>query len=131
VKRHLAQEPTVIPSVLLDLCTVAILHRFSSPSWWTYLAQHVSADVSSEDAFDNVVRLKASVFFLASMTFRYSPPMVQTGEAVVLAPSALTFTRKDSGASAAQIMKLGRQYLRMRTRKRVTKDGGASVLVLP
>jgi hypothetical protein len=51
-------EPTVVPPVLLDLCTVAILHRFSSPSWWEHVAQHVSADVSAEDAFDKVVGLQ-------------------------------------------------------------------------
>ncbi|EGO27487.1 hypothetical protein SERLADRAFT_406567 [Serpula lacrymans var. lacrymans S7.9] len=64
-QRHLAmrviistQEPTVVPPVLLDLCTVAILHRFSSPSWWDHLAKHVSADISAEDAFDKVVKLQ-------------------------------------------------------------------------
>lgn len=51
-------EPTVVPPVLLDLCTIAILHRFSSPSWWEHLAKHVSADISTEDAFDRVVRLE-------------------------------------------------------------------------
>jgi hypothetical protein len=51
-------EPTVVPPVLLDLCTVAILHRFSSPSWWEHVAHHVSADVSAEEAFDKVVGLQ-------------------------------------------------------------------------
>lgn len=51
-------EPTVVPPVLLDLCTVAILHRFSSPSWWEHLSRHVSADVSADDAFDKVVSLQ-------------------------------------------------------------------------
>ncbi|KAL1738036.1 hypothetical protein HDZ31DRAFT_12653, partial [Schizophyllum fasciatum] len=37
------QEPTVVPPVLLDLCSVAILHRFSSPSWWSHICDHVSA----------------------------------------------------------------------------------------
>jgi hypothetical protein len=54
-------EPTVMPPVLLDLCTVSILHRFSSPSWWKHLTLHVSADVSDQRAFDKVVRLKVSV----------------------------------------------------------------------
>jgi hypothetical protein len=51
-------EPTVVPPVLLDLCTVSILHRFSSPSWWDHLAKHVSADISADDAFDRVVKLE-------------------------------------------------------------------------
>lgn len=51
-------EPTVVPPVLLDLCTVAIMHRFSSPAWWDHLARHISADVSVDAAFDTVVKLQ-------------------------------------------------------------------------
>jgi hypothetical protein len=51
-------EPTVVPPVLLDLCTVAIMHRFSSPAWWDHLARHISADVSADAAFDTVVKLQ-------------------------------------------------------------------------
>lgn len=54
-------EPTVVPPVLLDLCTVTILHRFSSPSWWKHISFHISADVSDEAAFDKVVRLQVSM----------------------------------------------------------------------
>ena len=104
-------EPTVVPAVLLDLCTVAILHRFSSPSWWDHVAHHVSADVTAEDAFDKVVRL-------------------QTGEAIVLAPSGLGTTRQPGSRTARKVDQLGRRYLRMKTRKRITNDGGASILVL-
>lgn len=54
-------EPTVIPPVLLDLCTVAIMHRFSSPAWWDHLARHVSADISTEEGFDKVVKLQVGL----------------------------------------------------------------------
>ncbi|KZP24566.1 hypothetical protein FIBSPDRAFT_929771 [Athelia psychrophila] len=64
------QEPTVIPPTLLDLCTVAIMHRFSSPAWWKALSVHVSADITSDKAFDKIVAL-------------------QPGEALVFAPSGL------------------------------------------
>jgi hypothetical protein len=37
------QEPTVVPSKFLDLCSFIIAHRFSSPSWMKHLAQHVAA----------------------------------------------------------------------------------------
>jgi len=121
-QRHLAmrviistQEPTVVPPVLLDLCTVAIMHRFSSPSWWEHVAHHVSADVSAEEAFDKVVRL-------------------QTGEAIVLAPSGVGVVQEYTpGVLQPTIRKLdqlGRRYMLMKTRKRVTADGGASILVL-
>ncbi|KIJ70249.1 hypothetical protein HYDPIDRAFT_172121 [Hydnomerulius pinastri MD-312] len=131
-QRHLAmrviistQEPTVVPPVLLDLCTVSIMHRFSSPSWWEHLAKHVSADISAEDAFDRVVRL-------------------ETGEAIVLAPSGFGVfpdgpsppangTTAAKPAISSQVPKLnqfGRRYILMKTRRRVTKDGGASILVV-
>lgn len=121
-QRHLSmrviistQEPTVVPPVLLDLCGLTILHRFSSPSWWEHLIKHVSADFTGTDAFDQVVKL-------------------QTGQAIILAPSALT-TSEESTTSVLSstgmiLSRLGRRYMIMKTRQRVTSDGGASLLVL-
>ena len=60
----ISTEPTVIPPTLLDLCTVAIMHRFSSPAWWKALSAHVSADISSDSAFDKVVRLQVRSIFV-------------------------------------------------------------------
>ncbi|KAJ3920775.1 hypothetical protein F5877DRAFT_89209 [Lentinula edodes] len=116
-QRHLAmrviistQEPTVVNPVLLDLCTVTILHRFSSPAWWQHLEKHVPADFSDNEAFDKVVRL-------------------QTGEAIVLAPSGLaTFPSPANGEH--NVGQIGRRYLILKTRKRVTVDGGASIRVI-
>ncbi|KAL1721793.1 hypothetical protein EV715DRAFT_194622, partial [Schizophyllum commune] len=106
------QEPTVVPPVLLDLCSVAILHRFSSPSWWAHICDHVSADFAGSDAFDKIVRLK-------------------TGEAIVLAPSALgVFGGLQSNEPTAKLEQFGRRYLITRTRRRITADGGASILVV-
>jgi DNA helicase HerA-like ATPase len=54
LQRHLAtrviiatQEPTVIPATVLDLASIIICHRFSSPAWCTHLARHVSAGSES------------------------------------------------------------------------------------
>lgn len=122
----LCAEPTVVPPVLLDLCSVAFLHRFSSQSWWNHVAQHFSADLSTDGAFDEVVRLKVrslrgdSIFRL---TFQ------QTGEAIILAPSSLAMLRQP-GETDLQMGQLGRRYMLVKTRTRITKDGGASVLVV-
>ncbi|KZP03786.1 hypothetical protein FIBSPDRAFT_879146 [Athelia psychrophila] len=117
-QRHIAmrvivstQEPTVIPPVLLDLCTVAIMHRFSSPAWWKALSAHVSADLTSDEAFEKVLRL-------------------QTGEALVFAATGLATFKAADGDAAARLDNLGRRYLVMKTRRRITKDGGASILVI-
>jgi hypothetical protein len=42
------QEPTVIPSTVLDLASFIICHRFTSPSWCTHLARHMSAGDNTE-----------------------------------------------------------------------------------
>ncbi|KAG2013488.1 hypothetical protein CC2G_010397 [Coprinopsis cinerea AmutBmut pab1-1] len=135
-QRHLAmrvlistQEPTVVPAVLLDLCSVAILHRFTSPAWWEHLIKHVSADFSKSDAFDEVVKLK-------------------TGQALILAPAGLGLfsqsppTRSkeerkgessgsgDAVAVEPTVAHIGRRYIIMKTRRRVTADGGASILAV-
>ncbi|KAF7981662.1 hypothetical protein HWV62_32782 [Athelia sp. TMB] len=117
-QRHLAmrviistQEPTVIPPTLLDLCTVAIMHRFSSPAWWKALSVHVSADISSDSAFDKVVRL-------------------QTGEALVFAATGLATFQAENLTTHPALESLGRRYMVIKTRRRVTKDGGASILVV-
>ena len=130
-------EPTVVPPVLLDLCTVAILHRFSSPSWWDHLAKHVSADISAEDAFDRVVKLQVRyrAWQLSAESQPDSSP--QTGEAIVLAPSGLGVfpdapdtTKPGPVAPVPKLNQFGRRYVLLKTRRRVTKDGGASILVV-
>lgn len=59
--RTCALEPTVVPPVLLDLCSIVFLHRFSSPAWWEHIVKHVPADFTGSDAFDKVVRLPVLV----------------------------------------------------------------------
>ena len=56
----------MLPPVLIDLCTIAILHRFSSPAWWEAIAKHVSADFTDDDAFDHVVKLNVSRLLIMS-----------------------------------------------------------------
>lgn len=53
-----ASEPTAVPPVLIDLVSIAIFHRFSSPAWWEAVAKRVCADVSTTEAFERVVKLK-------------------------------------------------------------------------
>ncbi|KAL4241205.1 hypothetical protein ABKN59_000329 [Abortiporus biennis] len=124
LQRHLAmrviistQEPTVVPPMLLDLCNMSILHRFSSPRWWEHIVKHVSAEASN-DAFDKLVTL-------------------QTGQAILFAPSGLLMIRNSNAQDSGSICvpykvpgQLGRRYMIMKTRKRITRDGGASILIV-
>ncbi|KAI5124461.1 hypothetical protein M0805_008344 [Coniferiporia weirii] len=103
------QEPTVVPSTVMDLCSIILLHRFSSLAWWEHVMRHVSADFSESDAFDRIVKLN-------------------TGEAIILCPSGLK-TRKGK-ADQYIVEPFGRSFLHGRIRQRVTEDGGKSVLVV-
>lgn len=81
------------------------------------MSQHVSADISADDAFDRVVKL-------------------ETGEAIVLAPSGFgVFPDAPLGASRTsqtipKLNQFGRRYVLMKTRRRITSDGGSSILVI-
>jgi hypothetical protein len=88
------------------------MHRFSSPAWWDHVSKHFSGNftVGSIPAFDRVVTL-------------------QTGEAIILSPSAFITSPSPLGGTAT-LQPLGRRYFVARTRDRVTRDGGGSVLVL-
>ncbi|KAG8991920.1 hypothetical protein FRB94_007838 [Tulasnella sp. JGI-2019a] len=88
------------------------MHRFSSRRWFDHLAKHVSSDFDS-DAFDAVVNL-------------------QTGQAIVLAPAGLGVFSKlgEEHRSKKGYENFGRRWLLVKTRRRVTKDGGASRLAV-
>ncbi|KAH9209087.1 hypothetical protein DL95DRAFT_438120 [Leptodontidium sp. 2 PMI_412] len=106
------QEPTISPK-LIDLCSITIIHRFSSPEWLDVLKRHLpvfdrDGDKSNKaDLQKQILRLK-------------------TGEALVFAPSAILGASDDAGER-----KVGTDTLfSMRIRKRVTWDGGKSILCI-
>jgi hypothetical protein len=153
-QRHLAtrviiatQEPTLSPN-LLDLCSVTIVHRFTSPAWFKMLRSHLAGAVigasnesktfSDDSIFSQIVCLK-------------------TGEALVFSPSAILdvdelpgldanpplqndkeHDNEPSGSIGAgsgakpggsmTLCELGPRHIKMRVRSRVTTDGGRSIL---
>jgi hypothetical protein len=62
------------------------------------------------------------------------PWRLKTGESIVLAPSGLSLVQEyipdAQGPATRKLAQLGRRYMLMKTRKRVTADGGASIFVL-
>lgn len=125
-QRHLAtrvliatQEPTLSP-LLIDLCNVTVVHRFLSPAWFETLKKHLagarstgSNDSSSvSDIFRTIVGL-------------------QTGEALLFSPTAiLDIGVQDLTKPFARrpLEKLADSYIKLRIRKRVTTDGGKSIM---
>lgn len=124
-QRHLAtrviiatQEPTISPK-LLDLSSMTIVHRFTSPSWLQALRSHLAGVSKFErndgrdikEIFDKIVNLEA-------------------GEALLFSPSMM-LNVTEGGLGDAKVLrteKLGMRYLKMRVRNRLTADGGKSIM---
>ena len=113
------QEPTLSPA-LIDLCNVTIVHRFLSPAWFETLKKHLAGAVvtgsnkpsSVTDIFHTIVALR-------------------TGEALVFSPAALLDVGVQdltSPSSKLPLVRLEDSFIKLRIRKRLTADGGKSIM---
>ncbi|KAH3337956.1 hypothetical protein KXW81_000286 [Aspergillus fumigatus] len=106
------QEPTVSPK-LIKLSSIIVIHQFTSPEWYKVIQKHVPMDTrevgSSEDG------VPSSLCQIASL---------QTGEAIIFAPSAHLIGEKD------MVLDTRHRTFRMLIRKRVTWDGGRTVICI-
>lgn len=136
-QRHLAtrviiatQEPTLSPN-LLDLYNLTVVHRFSSPAWFKALEGHLAGAVMDVSAS------RVSKYSTWSLFSRIVG--LGTGEALVFCPNAiLDVSHADnaeregdpSAHQAAQsiMAEQGSSYFKMKVRKRITADGGRSIL---
>ncbi|KAL8766352.1 MAG: hypothetical protein Q9203_006369 [Teloschistes exilis] len=104
------QEPTIAPQ-LLDLCSMTIVHRFTSPEWLLALKAHLAAFSSMGDE-DSPRRLKDIFQTIVNL---------DVGQALLFSSSAMLDTKN------SRPQKLGMRYVKMRVRDRLTVDGGKSV----
>ncbi|CAK1354204.1 unnamed protein product [Cercospora beticola] len=109
------QEPT-ISTDLLDLCSVSIVHRFTSPAWFAAILGHLGGasrmlkDGEEErDLFGEIVEL-------------------DVGESLVFCPGAFVTMIADEDGENRRAGELGPNAMKMKTRKRMGNDGGMSVL---
>ena len=125
-QRHLAtrviiatQEPTVSPK-LLDLCTMTVVHRFTSPDWFASLRTHLAAI----SGLDDESQRNSKDIFKAIVNLR-------TGEALVFSATAmLDVVTPTTGQGSPVAQKLGLGYIKMWVRKRLTVDGGRSIMAV-
>lgn len=142
LQRHLGtrviistQEPSISPR-LLDLCSVTIVHRFTSPDWLMTLANHLAGASAwsptagdewsgSQDArvrplaLDRAGNINAQLF---DHIVRLNP-----GEALLFSPTAVIGDAVGPDGHV-ETVRLGRGVLKVRIRRRVTADGGSSVM---
>ncbi|KAJ4377270.1 hypothetical protein N0V83_000094 [Neocucurbitaria cava] len=100
------QEPTLLTD-LIALCSVTIIHRFSSPQWLSAIRRHIPT--TAED-------LESLMRRIESLT---------TGRAMVYSPSAV-FGCDESG----NLITGTSRFVSVNVRKRITSDGGQSVLAV-
>lgn len=104
------QEPT-ISSQLIDLCAIVVIHRFTSPDWYNALKKHISISSNGNNTEPDNKELFRKILNL------------RTGQALVFAPTAV-LGKHDTG----EWIKATEELLRVSVRKRVTWDGGHSVV---
>ncbi|KAK1999573.1 hypothetical protein LX36DRAFT_574024 [Colletotrichum falcatum] len=140
LQRHLGvrvvistQEPTVSPK-LLDLCSMTVVHRFTSPDWLHTLRGHLAGISSFRGAMPEEQDLDGEV---SPVVVGVKDPAgdlfakivsLQTGQALVFAPSAIIgLAERESGAVTA-IQRLAHRPLLVKVRSRLTQDGGKTVM---
>jgi len=99
------QEPT-ISTDLIALCSVTVIHRFTSPAWYAALRKHINAMDDDQGIMRDIEGL-------------------DTGEALVYAPNAV-LDKNDDGT----LIKATGRLLKLNIRNRVTLDGGESKMAV-
>jgi hypothetical protein len=54
------QSPRALAPELLELVTVALLHRFHCPDWFSYLSRKLPLD---KEVWNNIIDLEPGIFF--------------------------------------------------------------------
>ncbi|KAK0767046.1 hypothetical protein N5P37_000778 [Trichoderma harzianum] len=159
LQRHLGlrviistQEPTISPK-LLDLCSVTIVHRFTSPDWLQSLKKHLAGASLSllskgqhtpnglpngDDKINGVRSVRENPSDVAAELFGKIVAL-RRGEALLFCPSGIvgvrtTAIKTENGSPAKktspQLIKLSYGHLKIRVRERITQDGGRSILAV-
>ncbi|EGO53272.1 hypothetical protein NEUTE1DRAFT_21543, partial [Neurospora tetrasperma FGSC 2508] len=156
LQRHLGarviistQEPTISPK-LLDLCSVTIVHRFTSPDWLRALSKHLAGVSKGGRMLEKALAINQNMADdvciendgVNSLALDYSDPAMElfsrivalrVGEALVFAPSAIigvqkAIPRPPSTSTPAPKPRLAHGVLKVRIRNRTTADGGRSIM---
>ena len=100
------QEPTLLTD-LIALCSVTVIHRFSSPEWFAAIKRHIPMKPEEHHMVMRVIE------------------GLKTGIALVYSPNSV-LGKDEEG----RLIKGVGRFLELKVRKRVTSDGGQSVLAV-
>ncbi|KAL2826275.1 hypothetical protein BDW59DRAFT_145336 [Aspergillus cavernicola] len=103
------QEPTISPR-LIDLCSITIIHRFTSPQWYNAIRTHLPIEKGTNH---NEHGIPDGLYQIASL---------RTGEALVFAPSAHLLDEAGSTIDTKHYT------FKLKVRKRITWDGGRTIV---
>jgi hypothetical protein len=113
------QEPTLDTS-LLDLCSITMVHRCSSPAWFQVLKKHI-AGLYLDGGEDAAGGESGSVKANERALFRQIVEL-KLGESLLFCPTAVV------GIEGGHLQRMVDGFVKFRTRKRVTADGGRTHL---
>ncbi|ORY10233.1 hypothetical protein BCR34DRAFT_655175 [Clohesyomyces aquaticus] len=100
------QEPTLLTN-LIALCSVTVIHRFSSPEWFSAIRRHIPIAADERDSLMQRIE------------------NLRTGKAIVYSPNAVL----GHDQSGNLIMGTSRM-VNVSIRRRLTNDGGQSILAV-
>ncbi|KAI0134022.1 hypothetical protein BJ170DRAFT_699758 [Xylariales sp. AK1849] len=106
------QEPTLSPE-LMDLANATFVHRFLSPAWYDVLKKHLAG--ANEQDFGHQKAIFEIIIAL------------RTGEALLFCPTAQIEVSATS-EGCKQLKALGSSYVKIKVRKRISVDGGKSIM---
>ena len=117
------QEPT-LDTALLDLCSFTMVHRCSSPAWFQVLKKHLAglylngggAEAVGAEAAVAAGKEGERALFRQVVELRL-------GESLLFCPTAVVGVHRDG-----TLRRMVDDFVRFRTRKRVTADGGRTHL---
>lgn len=129
------QEPT-LSTDLIDLCDITIVHRFRSPAWYETLKNHLAGarlkSVNESDIFQTIISLETGEALLFSPTARLDVGVEagSTKDGSTKDRSKEDESTKDETKSLQQPIpkQLKDSYIKIRIRKRITTDGGKSIM---
>lgn len=107
------QEPSVSPQ-LIALSSCVVIHRFTSPDWFRMLRKHITYDADA-DSESGPQKEKSRELLNRILS-------LGTGQAVLYAPEAVLGDGRE---------RLRGELVLLHVRKRLTWDGGASIMAAP